>query len=175
MLLSQTKENPGGRQVCLSSENREGGGKAGISAAPDSPISPTFPQDCDWDQHAAVTFPEEPLENPEEELWKKSHFYYFFSQKIPFLRSCYVCNALAAAEAKIPPGSKARASPRYFLSFRPFYQPSWNETLNPCSNPVSCYLGNSITFIFLGLSQGTFQFQATAQADTRCRFLISSR
>lgn len=99
---------------------------------------------------------------------KKSHFHYFFSQKIPFLRSRYVSNAPAAAEAEIPPGSKARASPHYFLSFCPFYQPSWNETLNPCSNPVSCYLGNSITFICRSLSRGTFQFQATAQADTRC-------
>ena len=48
--------------------------KAGISAAPNGPISPTFPQDCDWDQHAAVTFPEGPPKKTEEELWgeKKS-------------------------------------------------------------------------------------------------------
>jgi len=57
------------RQVRLPPEPRGAERDAGISAAPSGPIPPAFPQDGDWDRHAAVTFPAEPSKKPEEELW----------------------------------------------------------------------------------------------------------
>lgn len=131
VLLSQAKANPGAGSYIPVYEHRRRGGDI-----------PAVPNHHGSHQHTALTFPQDPPKKLQEGLWakknqKKSHFHYFFSQKMPFLKSCYICNALAAAEAKIPPGSKARASLCYFLSFCPFYQPSWNETLNLAQIPLA--------------------------------------